>query len=757
MAPASPPLCTGLLAGLLGLLVLGGATAAAGAEPDPQSGTIGLEAAVEPADLAPGGDGWLVVTGQIAPGWHIYAGGDGATTWVPVESPGVTYHLGTAKTSPPHRWKPSWGDDSDARDVWEETFTLRVKVSVAKDAAPDAPVGVLVTYNPCNEKVCMATVRDQRAVVRLGAAPVVAKPPRISPPLANDGGEVRLEVRDLSADGTKGVAVVVFAPAFGFHFYLPVPEVLAEGLLPITVEPVGATGLRWGPFEIPKDRKELAEELEIRIPFERAPEVTRLGVRASFQACSTRCLAPQGPTLLEAVFGEGGEAAAPEVRAPAPPTKPEAHDLLLPVVGAKEADEGGADEGGIAGDFRRSGLLAFGLIFLFGLGLAFTPCVLPLIPITISVIGGGRDVPKARLSALLGMYVLGLGLTYGGMGLAAAFAGGSMSAAFREPAVVWGIALFFLFLGAAMLGIFELQPPQWIMRLQGGAQRRSGSFIGAFMFGCLAAIIASPCTGPFVAGLVVFAAQQQDPVLGFAMFFVLALGMGAVFFAAGTLNFLMRPGPWMVWVRYMFGLILFVMALYYLGNQWLLVPPTSYVVACVLGLLGAALVAWHLIRKEGAPRREALPRAAVLALLLVAFGCATAWLTAPVEGVQWTKVRDRDHLLAEVREASAQGKPVIVDVWATWCGNCKAYDKVMVGSKDLLDRLDRVVRLKIDVTDEPFTELRAGLGVKPDSAPVIVFIDRQGRIRRDADIDEWLGDGAEAGLRKSLDLVLGGS
>jgi thiol:disulfide interchange protein len=750
MAPAPIPRGIGLLAALLVVL----APAAVAGESDPEPGRLALEATLEPADLAPGGDGWLVVTGRLGAGWHIYAGGDGATAWAPVETPGVTYHLGTAKTSPTLRWTPSWGDESDARDVWEESFTLRIKVSVAKDAAPDAPVGVLVTYNPCNEKLCLQTVKDQPAVVRLS---VPAKPPRLSPPLGNVGGEVRLEVRDLSADGRKGIAVVTFAPAFGFHFYLPTPEVVAEGLLPITAEPVAAHAVTWGAFEIPKDRKELTEELAVRIPFERFPEVERIGVKVSFQACSTRCLDPEGPTLLEAVFETGAAAAPPEPAGQAVPETPVVHELLLPVVGEKQDVGADADEGGIAGNFRRNGILAFGLIFLFGLGLAFTPCVLPLIPITISVIGGGRDVPKARLTGLLGTYVLGLGLTYGGMGVAAAFAGGSMSDAFREPLVIWGIALFFLFLGAAMLGVFELQPPQWIMRLQGGAQRRSGSFIGAFMFGCLAAIIASPCTGPFVAALVVFAAEQKDPVFGFAMFFVLALGMGAVFFAAGTLNFLMRPGPWMVWVRYMFGLILFVMALYYLGNQWLIVPPVSYAVAAALGLLGAALVAWHLMRKEGAPPREAVPRAAVLAVLLVAFGCGTAWFTRPIEGVQWTKVRDREHLLQEVHEATAQGRPVIVDVWATWCGNCKAYDKVMVGSKDLLDRLDQMVRLKIDVTHEQFADLRAGLGVDPDTAPALVFIDRKGRIRQDAVIQDWLKEEAEAGLKRSLDLVLGGS
>lgn len=774
-------------------------------------------ATVEPADLAPGGEGWLVVRGRLTPPYHIYAAGDEATTWRELPAEGVTYDLEHAEASDAHPWKPEWGGEEDVKTIWEGEFVLRVPLKLAPTVRPGTEVGLLFDYQACSDRGCLVPERNHKVSTWLPGAEVPA--PILSPAVAYEGGEVRLEVKEVARDGLSGLLQVVFEPAFNHYFYLPPSK---DGSIPIDARPVAAEGVTWGAFALPAGGGKLHDALAIDLGFERSPAVGELAVEVRIQACDTlgRCLpprsgrltltfdtrgaaptptgaGPEGPEPTEAgaapeegagaslagpaeprgelffpVYhsadeGAPEEGAEPAGAAPDAPGAPAGGAPAgagpgpggAPVPGGLAAQGGSDDEAGLVGTwYRESGLLVLGLLFLVGVGLAFTPCVLPIIPITISVIGGGRAVPKGRLTALLGTYVGGLTLTYGGLGVFAAFVGGSMSAAFREPLVIVAISGLFFFLALAMLGVFELQPPQWLARLQGGAQRRAGSYVGAFMFGCLAAVIASPCTGPFIAGMALVAAQQQDPVLGFSMFAALALGMGAVFFAAGSLNLLMRPGPWMVWVRYGFGVILFGAAIYYLANQQLIVPPVSYALAGLGALIGCLGIARHLRHREGAEPREAWRRGVAVGSVLALAGLGVAFLTRPIvvpEDLRWTKIRDKEHLLAAVEDAAREGRPVVVDVWATWCYYCKEYDKVMLGSEALKERLRRVVRLKLDVTDDMFPDIRQGLGIPADAQPYLVFIDPKKRIHRGVDIQEWWGDQSEARLKQSLDRVLG--
>ncbi|MFV1960098.1 MAG: protein-disulfide reductase DsbD family protein, partial [Planctomycetota bacterium] len=332
-----------------------------------------------------------------------------------------------------------------------------------------------------------------------------------------------------------------------------------------------------------------------------------------------------------------------------------------------------------------------------------------------------------------------------------------MEAAFRIPAVIWGLAGLFLVLGAGMLGFFELQPPAWMERMRGGAARKGGTVVGTFLLGCLAALIASPCTGPFVVAMLTFVATTGSVAIGFLIFFALGLGMGAVFFAAGSLNLLARPGPWMVWVRNAFGIVLVGLALYYVANSELLLPPALFVVGFVLALLGWWGVTRHLARREGERPRVALTRGAIVAVLIAATTGLVAGITRPVPDLGWTRLKDIPHLRAKVAEARAKGQPVLVDVWATWCFYCKEFDKVMEGDRDLRARVRKMMRLKIDVTGEDKHEdLRRALGIPLEGQPRMVLIDAQGRIRRAADVERWFGKAGEdpaEDLRKRFDLV----
>jgi thiol:disulfide interchange protein DsbD len=352
--------------------------------------------------------------------------------------------------------------------------------------------------------------------------------------------------------------------------------------------------------------------------------------------------------------------------------------------------------------------------------------------------------------------VAGLSVAFGTLGLVASLGGSSMSAAFVTPAATWAIAGIFALLAFGMMGVYEMQPPQWLMKVQGGAQGRGGSIVGAFLLGAVAAVLASPCTAPVVAGLLVFTAKEGNAVLGFIMFATLGLGMGAVLFAAGALNFAMRPGPWMVWVRYAFGVLLVGVALYYVANSELLSPVGVFVGGFAIAALAWFLIAWHLMRKEGAQRPEAQKRGFQVALLLVAITASVAFLTKPAPGLEWTKVADVEHVKREVASARASGQPVVVDIWATWCFYCKRYESLINADDGLRAGFEKMKRLKIDVTNDERNDLRRALGMRRGQ-PQMIFLDGQGRILQSAHLEGWQGDkdASRGALQKRVDLLFG--
>lgn len=769
-----------LVASVLALAVLVVfATPEAAQAGDKSSGRIDIDVALEPADAAPGSDATLVFTlkpldkaAHELPGAHfIYAAGEKAIRYEAVEAAGVTYHLDKASRSDPQDVK----DFEEVHKAWIEPFEIRVPVTLGEDLAEGTKLGLDFHYFGCLQGVaCYGPVKSHVVTVTYGTAQGAGSTldgstggAAVDPDVAAEptGGTAGDEFSDggsaeVMFDEAAGEVVVTFTPAFNHKMY----GVGKDGNIAIGVKPVEADGVTWG-----KPTSDATPEFEIgakiRIPVEREDDVRELQVLVTFQACDAMIGACKPPVQDQPVTIRWPDAdePTPEPIAPtAAPTPEDTGGLLFPVV---EGDslEGKVppveDESSLVQEtVEKSPLLGMGLLFLIGLGLAFTPCVLPIIPITVSVItGGNADIPKKRLTSLLLMYVLGLSLAFASMGTFAAVAGGSLSAAFTMPAVQWGIALIFIALAFSMIGVYELQPPAWLMKLQGGAQKRSGSMIGAFLFGILGAIIASPCTAPAVAGLLIVTAKTGDVAIGFWLFFALGLGMGAVFFAAGALNFLMRPGPWMVYVRYTFGMLLFGAALYYLYSGGLISTTALWIMGLVIGGLAAYGVSWHLRTKEGEVPKTAHGRGLQVAVMWIAVTAFVAVIAAHESG-DWIYVKDREHLAQLVEEANAEGKPAVVDFWAEWCFYCKEYDKLIEGDEELKKLFTRVKKIKVDLTDDAERwDIRHAVGLEAAAQPYMVFIDRKGRIRKGADVTQWYGDG-EPGieqLKARLAIVLG--
>lgn len=839
-----------LAIGLMALVATAPGTARA--EEEAPKGWIDFEGRLEPARLAPGESGLLIVTGSIPDKLHVYAqdaAGNKNEDNAPLtysfhDARGVTYKTDALEITAPHMYDDKIFETQ--YPVYEKVIQVRVPVSIAKDAPANTQVGVAFTYSGCDDSNCYRQRKSHTVLVSLdgsvqianGPPGLVSKPrpkpgespqpapkapgPRVVGASTGQGGSATLA---LSSDGKT--LEVTFAPQFGWHMYMPPGG--KNGEPPIEVKPVETQGVRFGTFEIPEGDN-LHGPLTVKIPFTRAADALEVKVLVAWQACSDGDFGQPGQCgpMHEDQLALVWEGAASTVVQEAETPKGE---VRYPVI---EGDEVTAveDQDKLGGLIAEYGYLALFFVFLFGMGLAFTPCVLPIIPITISVIcGGNMDLPKRRVMTLLGIYVAGLALTYTAVGVIAALTGSGLSEAMKHPPVLWGFAALFMLLAFGMLGIFELQPPQWLSKIQGGAQRRGGSPIGVFVLGCLMALVASPCTGPFLVGMVAFTAKSGNLIFGALLFLCLGLGMGAVFFLSATsLSFLLRPGPWMVWVRYGFGVLLFGAAIYYVGSYGLADPMAQLLIALIGASLSAFLIARHLIHREGEKPQAAWSRglmvgffmllgAAIVgiltrrpgeavrgvewtALLAVLIGIAVVFImtrllwperkpaaeadagpkpaprpamaisailtllaaglayvaTVPIEKnnkVEFVYVKSLDHLDQLLADARSEGKAAMVDFWANTCHYCKVFDKDFAAHGELRERLDKVARIKVDLTNESFNDVFDAVGIQRGTQPALVFFDTKGRIRRAADLTGHPGEAVvlEA-LKNRLDLVI---
>ena len=224
------------------------------------------------------------------------------------------------------------------------------------------------------------------------------------------------------------------------------------------------------------------------------------------------------------------------------------------------------DESSIASTLENSGIiLSLIFVFIWGLALNLTPCVYPLIPITIGYFGGQAEGKTSRLALLGLLYMLGIALTYSVVGVITALSGAVFGTLLQNPIVIIVIVLVFIALALSQFGVYEFKLPDSLVAKAGGAQ---GGAFGAFFMGLTMGIVAAPCIGPVVLGLVTYVALKGDVLYGFLMFFVLALGLGfpylllAIF--SGKIKSLPRAGLWMEGVKHIFGFLLIGMAFYFL-------------------------------------------------------------------------------------------------------------------------------------------------------------------------------------------------
>ncbi len=349
-------------------------------------------------------------------------------------------------------------------------------------------------------------------------------------------------------------------------------------------------------------------------------------------------------------------------------------------------------------------LAAFG----FGVLVSLTPCVYPMVAITVSVFGAKESQSRLQSFALSGAFVLGLVAMFTPLGVSAALTGKTFGAALSNPWVVAALSGVFLLLALSMFGAFELDLPNGLKNRLAGAG--GSGYLGAFVLGLVCGPISAPCTGPFLGGLLTWIAQTQSVGLGTATMVFFALGLGMPFFLVGAFAMqLPKSGRWMVHIKSLMGIILVVVALYFLGNAFPVLRAWTRPGALFFGasgavvLVGIALGAVHR-SFEGTELGERLFKGAGVVLVCLGGFAMISSATTPERTLTWEHASDEQDLWTLVVDtrarAKAEGKPVFMDFTAAWCAACKEIENVTFPDERVQVAAGRFISLKMDMTDD---------------------------------------------------------
>lgn len=376
----------------------------------------------------------------------------------------------------------------------------------------------------------------------------------------------------------------------------------------------------------------------------------------------------------------------------------------------------------LSGIISRYGL-GLGLLatLVGGLALNLTPCVYPMIPVTLAFFTSQGAGSLKRTAVLASFYVAGLSLNYALLGLIAARTGVLFGSWLQQPAVLFGVALVIVALALSMFGLYDLRLPAALTRRLGTAS--TGRW-GAFLMGMVVGLIAAPCIGPFVVGLLLLVSHLANPVAGFFLFFMLGLGMGLPYLVLGAsahrIGQLPRAGPWLVWSKKVLGVVLLGLALYFVKP----LLPEALTGLLVVGLLVGSGIYLGWLDRTGSPGRWFVRARWCVGVGLLVMAAAVAWpRPRPGPAVAWVPYSQ-----AAFEQAQRDGRPILIDIYADWCLPCVEMDHATFRHPSVVQALGSVTTLRVDATTEVSADGEALLDrFHVYGAPTILFFDRTGR------------------------------
>ncbi len=448
-----------------------------------------------------------------------------------------------------------------------------------------------------------------------------------------------------------------------------------------------------------------------------APGQYRLEVILSYQPCDqTACYPPEEkvfPLLIQVVpLGQEMELINQEAMA-------KVHWTDDAAVFGRNA--GQQDEFALLVE-ERGLMLALAIVFVGGLALNLTPCVFPIIPITIGFFSSQSDGRTSRAFQLSLAYFVGITLCFSVLGTVAALTGSLFGALLQNPLVLMLIAGVLIYLALSMFGFYEIPLFTRLQSTTGGAKK---GLAGALAMGLTVGLAASPCIGPFVLGLLVFVGNTGNPLLGFITFFTLAAGLGLPYIVLGTFSGMMaalpRAGSWMEVIKKILAVVLFGLVFYFLRP---LIPSGAYPFVLAAYLLAGGILLF-LLRTGGEPVGLRIVRYVVAAgfILWGVHSSSAAIRHLGSEGLEWTAVSTK----SQIEEALSSGKPVIMDFTAAWCAACRELEHRTFNAPEVIAAAEGILFLQVDLTreDQEKRGIREQLGIR--GLPTILFFDRSGR------------------------------
>ncbi len=402
--------------------------------------------------------------------------------------------------------------------------------------------------------------------------------------------------------------------------------------------------------------------------------------------------------------------------------------------------------------------LAFLMVFLGGVLASLTPCVFPMIPITISFIGMNAKGNPVKGFIMSLWYVLGIALVYSTLGLVAAAGGAAFGQATQTPVFMGAVAAVIFAMGLSMAGLFDIQLPSSLTTKVGGG--RTG-FLGPLLMGMAMGLIAAPCVGPVIVVLLTWVATTGDLFLGFWLLFTFAMGMGLLFIVLGTFGGMLPPGGWMETVKHVFAIVLFALAPWFL-RTWL--PDWAPLLFFGLALM-LSVSAWGVFKPQApdSGARDGLNKGIMrflwilgvaLTLLGGLRGFAPDLLPADGTGSSTTAItHDEPDWIGDEAAgfvaATESGKPVMMDFWAEWCAACIELDHKTYNQDEILQLADRFVAVKMDMTRRSPENDAINRKYGVVGMPTVIFFDSQGN-----ELERFSGFKNAADLSEIMERVL---